>query len=374
MSLVPTTDDAPVPMGGGLIGVQRRYRELGRLRMGEKGQGKNGGQFPRKLSEWRLTSQSRELLDVAAGLYGGDVVKWDGAPTEGVQWELRSGTDRLDVLVPPGQVLSQYFELWSGGGCVRRCNGMAQTSGEVCACPADLDLRAELAKGGQACKPTTRLSVILPRIPDIGVWRVESHGMNAAVEIPGTVDILRQALEGGVMIPAQLRMEQRTSKKDGETRHFVVPVLELPTVTIAALSSGGVRGLDPGSVPALGEGRGDKGIEARSTTPPPPEPPKRATRTKATAPPPPLPPLPGTEAPASSASPNLAALRARHAALPDTVRSGYNGQRKDLSLPSLDDTARWTDELVQMANNLIDEVGGRTVTPTDPDGTAGDPF
>jgi hypothetical protein len=364
MSLVPT-DSAVPAMGAGLLGIQRRYRELGRLRMGEKGTSKNGGSYPRKLAEWRLTSQSRELLDVAASLYGGTVGRWEGAPTEGVQWELRSGTDRLDVLVPPGQVLSQYFELWSGGGCVRRCNGMAQTTGELCACPADLELRSELAKDGKACKPTTRLSVILPRIPDIGVWRVESHGMNAAVEIPGTVDILRQALEGGVMIPAQLRMEQRTSKKDGETRHFVVPVLELPTVTIAALSAEGVKGIDPADMPALRSAERDA-LPAPSA----PSAPKAAPKSRArreTAPPPPLPPLPGSQPPietaSSEAQPLVAeveGIRSRHGALAAEHRETYNTQRKDRGLPSLDDLHRWTPELIDQANAFLDEITGET--------------
>lgn len=218
-----------------LLDLQRRFRELGRIRLGEKGA---KGQ-PVKLSEFRLTSSSKELLDVAATVYGGEVKVWSGAPTEGEQYELQTGTDRLDVLIPPGEPLTQSWELWSGGGCQRRCNGVAQTTGEACVCPNDLEERSALAQKGKACKATTRLSIVLPRIPDIGVWRVETHGINAAVELPGTVDLLRAALESGVMLPAQLRLDKRTSKKDGQTRHFVVPVLELPTITTAQLMSGG---------------------------------------------------------------------------------------------------------------------------------------
>lgn len=248
---------------GGLIDVQRRFRELGRIRLGQKGEKevtRNGKTktvtFPKKLSEFRLTSASRELLDVAATVYGGEVREWEGAPTEGKQWELLTGTDRLDVLVPPGEPLTQSWELWSGGGCQRRCNGRAQTTGEPCACPADLDERLELSKKGEACKATSRLSLILPRVPDVGVWRIETHGLNAAVELPGTVDILRRALDAGTMVPAQLRIDQRTSVKDGETRHFIVPVLELPTITTAALFAGEVPtvALTPAPTQAIGPG------------------------------------------------------------------------------------------------------------------------
>ena len=264
-----------------LIDVQRRFRELGRIRMGTKGVSQGGKTYPKKLSEWRLTSTNRELLDVAADVYGGTVAEWTGAPTEGKQWELFTGTDRLDVLVPPGEPLSQHWELWSGGGCVRRCNGVAQATGEACACPADLEARAEASKSGHACKATTRLSIVLPRIPDIGVWRVESHGMNAAVELPGTVDILRSALDAGGLVPAQLRLEARTSKKDGETRHFIVPVLELPSVTMAQLQAGGPAAI-AAAPPRAAIGSGGGAPVSPSTAAPSPRS---------------LPPLPGELAP-----------------------------------------------------------------------------
>lgn len=260
-----------------LIGVQRRMRELGRIRLGEKGVAKNGKSFPKKLTGFRLTSMSHPLLLVAADLYGGEVRKWEGAPGQGDQWELYMG-DRIDVLLPPGEPLTQSFEMWSGGGCVRRCNGMTMADGTGCQCPADLNDRIELARTGGACKPTTRLGVILPRIPDIGVWRMETHGYNAAVELPGTVDILKALSAGGGMIPAFLRIEQRTSVKDGETRHFVVPVLELPTVTVAELQAGQqAPALEaPAAAPALPSG------PSRPTPPPagvlapvPPPPPSR---------------------------------------------------------------------------------------------------
>lgn len=221
----------------GIIDLQRRMRELGRLRMGHQLVGRNGKPYPAKLAEWRLTSPSEDLLVTAAEHYGGEVRVWDSAPTEGRQYELLTGSAVLDVLVPPEAPLSQAWELWSGGGCVRRCNGRAQHTGEPCACPSDLATRLDLSKKGQACKPTTRFSVVLPRVPDVGVWRVESHGINAAVELPGTVEVLQAAAEQGVFIPAQLRIEGRTSKSGGETRHYVVPVLTLPTMTMGQLSS-----------------------------------------------------------------------------------------------------------------------------------------
>lgn len=285
-----------------LLDLQRRYRELGRIRLGVKGE--KGA--PRRLNEFRLTSAAFELLERVAELYGGEVREWAGAPTEGKQWEVLTGTDRLDVLIAPGEPISQNWELWTGGGCLRRCDGFTMADGSACQCPSDLEDRLELSKKGNACKPTSRLSVVLPRVPDVGVWRVESHGVNAAVELPGTVDLMRKALEAGIPIPGQLRIDQRTSKKDGQTHHFVVPVLELPTLTVEALMSGDVaEALGSGAPRALAP-PAPRAIEAPKPTEATAEPakkaakPRKAAAKKATSTPRPQPPLPGEE-PAPSA-------------------------------------------------------------------------
>jgi hypothetical protein len=115
-----------------IIGVQRRMMELGRIRLGDKAD--SGA--PRKLSKFRLTSASRALLEAAAELYGGTVQDWQGAPDDGY-FELYTDTDTLDIILPPvfsdrdgspTLPYSQAYELWSGGGCQRRCDGATEPS------------------------------------------------------------------------------------------------------------------------------------------------------------------------------------------------------------------------------------------------------
>lgn len=213
-----------------LIDLQRRMRELGRIRTGQT-VSSNGRKRPTRLETFRLTSPSRPLIEAAAESYGGKPKAWNG------EWELVTETDTLDVVIPPGQSISQWYELWSGGGCQRRCDGRTNVLTDTpCACPADPGERRELAKDGQACKPTTRLNVMLPAIPDLGVWRLESHGYYAATELAGTVDVIEAA---GRMLPARLRLEQREVKRPGKpTNQFAVPVLELPAVRIGDIVSG----------------------------------------------------------------------------------------------------------------------------------------
>lgn len=84
-----------------------------------------------------------------------------------------------------------------------------------------------LAADGKACKPTTRLSVVLPDVPGLGVWRLESHGWNAAHELGTTAEFLARLMEARTYVPAIMRLERRRQVSGGRTREFVVPVLTL---------------------------------------------------------------------------------------------------------------------------------------------------
>ena len=81
---------------------------------------------------------------------------------------------------------------------------------------------------------------MLPNIPGLGVWRAESKGWNAAAELPGTAQVLQQAAAEGRFIPMVLRLEPRSAKRGGQTRRFVVPVIDLPQVTMTQLAAGEV--------------------------------------------------------------------------------------------------------------------------------------
>lgn len=219
--------------------IQRRYRELGRIRLGEKGA---KGQ-PVRRDTFRMTSPARPLLERAADLWGGEVQEWKDAPTEGKQWELATTTAELPVLVPPQDIdSSQYFEQWTAGGVKRRCDGVTELiSGRECKCDPD----------ARQCQITTHLQVMLPQLPDVGVWRLTVHGFNAAAELPGTVHLLDQIRQAGQMPGAVLAIESRTSKQEGQTRHFIVPVLRLPQSMLelgAAVESGGIPMLTQSTV------------------------------------------------------------------------------------------------------------------------------
>lgn len=241
-----------------IITLQRQMRELGRIRIGNQveytdRQGKKKLR-PAKLETFRITAESRELVEAAAEVYGGTVVPWAN-PAGGQEWEVITTAATLDIVVPPGQPVSQWYELWSGGGCQRRCDGVTNVlTMQPCSCPADVEQRLELAKNGEACKATTRLNVMLPALPDLGVWRLESHGYYAAVELAGAAEILAMATARGTLIPARLRLEQREKKVPGKpTNKYAVPIIEFVETRMTDLQITGGRPA-AAAVPALGTG------------------------------------------------------------------------------------------------------------------------
>ena len=210
-----------------ILTIQRRSKELGRIRTGQVTQTGKGKARPTKLETFRFTSHSESLVRKVAELYGGEPREWQPQGGGAKQWEVLSDSKRIPILVPP-QPVSQAFELWSGGGCQRRCDGERESiTDSPCLCGPD--------PAERLCSPTTRLNVILRDVEGIGLWRLESHGYYAAVELPEVADFLARA--GISNLPAFLVLEQRTVKRDGQTRQFMVPGIEVEGITPAQLLS-----------------------------------------------------------------------------------------------------------------------------------------
>lgn len=204
-----------------IIDLQRRMVEVGRIRAGASEDGR-----PRKLECWRLTSRDRERLERAATLWGGELRQWEGRPGE---WELYTERDTLPIMLMPGHAPTTWLELWSQGGCQRRCDGVHELlSDGPCLCGDERE-----------CRPTTRLSVLLPDLPGIGCWTITSTGWHAAAELAGCAELIQRAAAQGILLPARLRLEQRTSMRGGQVRRYVVPVIDIDVSLRELLALGG---------------------------------------------------------------------------------------------------------------------------------------
>jgi hypothetical protein len=246
-------------MGSRIITLQRQARELGRLRTGYTD---TSGSKPRPVRSqtWIITSHAEHYVQAAAEQWGGTPEKWQPLGNGAAQWRVITETPTLDAILPPGDPLSQSFELWSRGGCQRRCDGMTeQLSDQPCMCRAEFgDAFHEVAPRDAACKMTTRLNVMLPDLPDIGAWRVETHSYYSANEMAAAVDMLKGGIGEAALIPVKLRIEQRTAVREGKTKHFPVVAVELrggtagqvlagaaPTVAVQGAQAPAVEGGKP---------------------------------------------------------------------------------------------------------------------------------
>jgi hypothetical protein len=212
-----------------------------------------GKRAPKKIDRFRFTSADRSVIEAVAGVYGGLVHEWDN---NGVgQWEVVTDATELRIALPPNpadMAWSQFYESWAKGFCSRRCDGVRDSVRDK---PCDCDPE------NRDCKATSRLSVLLPDIAGLGVWRIESHGYYAAVELSGAIELIQQMAGVQSIIPARLRLDQREVRKlikgKPEVFKFAVPVIDLD-VSIMGVRSIAVRIGDAevtsGEVPELPAG------------------------------------------------------------------------------------------------------------------------
>lgn len=226
-------------MGSRIRTAQKQARELGRLRTGYSIPSDDPKKRPRpvKSKTWVLSSHSEHYVTAAAEAWGGNVERWQPQGNGAPQFRVITEAEQLEAILPPGDPLSQANEMWNKGGCARRCDGETeQISRHPCLCLAEHgpewhQLRQDIRTKDKVCAATSRLNVILPDMPDVGVWRVETHSWYAANELAGTVDMVLSGTGGKGLVPVTLRIEPRTRVAGGQTKHFPVVVVEIRGVT-----------------------------------------------------------------------------------------------------------------------------------------------
>jgi hypothetical protein len=228
-----------------LAQINRRAPEAGRIRLGIK-----TGKAMTSIDSFRFTSPDRSVIEQIAQLYGGQAQEWnDPSANPPKQWQVITTATEIRIMVIPDG-LSQWHELWSKGGCLRRCDGAIATVPEKTG-PQDFELvqvpcicREE---GTAACDTKTRISVVLPDVDFTGTWRLDTKGDAAAAELPGMYDLIHAVTAPGRMVHAALVLEQRKHVSVTGTHNFVVPKLILRNTpdelaagqaTIGALGAG----------------------------------------------------------------------------------------------------------------------------------------
>lgn len=233
-------------MGARLLNIQRRAAEHGRLRTGY-----TQGKRPMRSATWVVTSHSEEHVRAAAGLWGGEPEQWQPLNSTISQWRVITKASSIEALITPGDPLNQYNEMWSAGGCQRRCDGETETlSRQACMCARQFGEDWHTQPKGRVCSTTSRLNVMLPDLSGMGMWRAETHSFYAASEWGGMVDMVLAGTDGKGFVPVTLRIEPRQVIREGKTKKFPVVVVELRGVTPRQALAGPMNAataLDPGA-------------------------------------------------------------------------------------------------------------------------------
>jgi hypothetical protein len=120
------------------------------------------------------------------------------------------------------------------------------------------------------CKPTTRMNLMLADVSGPGFWRLDTHGLYAAMELSQLATMLQLAT---MPIPARLLLEARQRKffnraeQKVEVRDWFTPIVILDGVTPRMLMNGGEaleRAIQGGSAiqPAVETATAARAIEA----------------------------------------------------------------------------------------------------------------
>jgi hypothetical protein len=216
-----------------MLDIQRRHATVYRVRFGETVATKGGKTAPAKLTDrMRVTAKNPAVVDAFTAIYGGERHEWND------QWEAYLPTDALNIYVLPGQSISQWWELYRGSVCQRRCDGYTEIkSRRPCMCNEDPEVRM---RDTNQCNPTTRVNIMCPDVDVVGSGAFVTHGLIAAETLPQSIAVAETALAMGYMVPAVLRVVEFKGRN-----HFIVPQIEIVGVSMNELEAAAQNGGTP---------------------------------------------------------------------------------------------------------------------------------
>lgn len=228
-----------------------RVQEHGRIRTGVYDPKAAGGRGrPKAIDTFRLTSVDTESLHQLAERYGGVVRPWHNPKANPPhQHELITTSDTLQVVLAGLDNLDQHYELWTGGGLSRRCDGEEVVTFRYARNEDPEEVRGPCICGQKQlleCTLKSRLRVLFPGIPFRGVWRYESGSWNVGVELPSMAELISQFAIHGKLLHCQLRLLKQRRQQGPNVKEFTIVRLELLHSAEALLSGEGTLGMLPG--------------------------------------------------------------------------------------------------------------------------------
>jgi hypothetical protein len=249
--------------------LEGQLATVGRIRAGRKTRTRSGKVAPQAINAFRFTSSDESSLHQVAEIYGGSVRPWtDNSSPD--RFELYSDASEIRVALPRN-ALTQWYELWEGGGCQRRCDGITCTLMQGAGQDGNEPLEAECLcarRGVVDCKKKSRLSVLLPEVRLLGTWRYDTTSDIAGSELKAAVELI-EAIQAQGIQRAVMRLVERRAR--GKRRQFTIASLGLDESLDGLIAGAGRVAALPGrsstatsppemDAPALAAGETNDGV------------------------------------------------------------------------------------------------------------------
>ena len=192
----------------------RRLPRLGKIHLGVKATSAKGTEYPRAVDYFVVKeddSTPAAAAEAFRSVYG----------DKPRQLRIMFPAEDTEIIAP------QWYKLYgSGTGLIRMCDG------ERCLCRNDAGDMEETEclcepPGGEpnGCRHMMHLQFLLPDVPGLGVWQLDTSSFHSIVNINSGLEMIR-ALAGRVsMIPLTLRLRPKEVSPGGKKK--VVYVLDL---------------------------------------------------------------------------------------------------------------------------------------------------
>jgi|GEM_PF-5623831 len=174
----------------GLVNTNPRPVLAGRAKIGEKGLSSKGKEIPTKIDYIKFVDGEQNRIEAVHEILG-------EKPTE-------------FIAVLPSDDPEDFWWLsyrrWKASGLVCHGNGetgIVEETGKEITCPC------KYAEGEQAeCKPSGSLKVIIPNLPSIGVFQIDTRAASSTQNIQYAIDMIGKITGGHYMgIPLRVYIE-----------------------------------------------------------------------------------------------------------------------------------------------------------------------
>ncbi len=182
------------------------------------------------------------VMDAVRKLYGEKPRALDilfPSDDEGViasQWYCAYGGSRGLLCRGDGERATRLIDLDTGetaiAGKDAKRTGMADIACQGTACEYYLDKR---------CGELMKLVFVLPKVPGIGVWQIDTGSFNSIVQVNSALHMLRGAIRHVADVPLTLVLEPREVSPDGRKKTVWVLNIRLPGLSLEQLRKTGLE-------------------------------------------------------------------------------------------------------------------------------------